>query len=483
MLYGAGQAALQHVGLPTDYDIQRENYTQALKAANLQVDQAHQQMLERQQQFEQTMVPVQNQLTGETYMIPQKAAPSVQAAMAGRQIAGEYALGKEQIARQFIPIPGVGMFDTQTRQVMPGTSNNVLITPELAAQYPDLTPAIGKSVPISAVQRSFATQIRLQPTTTSVSDPFGLTTTTTRRTAAPAGGVAGRAAATPAVVPNQGPSGPVNPDNLPAPAAQAIRNATSGKTTGITPTNPRDNTIDLIGQYRLAPTLLGRVLNKHPDLLGQVVAKYPAWDQTLYNAKNAMVTGYFSGPQGKQIDAINTAVGHLGTLDQAVDALQNGDLKTLNSIANQWKVQTGNSAPTVFNTIVHRVAPELAAAYVAGGGTGAERVGDENDLNASLGPTQLHDNIRTSAGLLRSKMGSLENKWNLLPYGVGNEMPFSRFITPDAQNTLNRLSPAAGGGGGGGQHVIQMGGKYYQYKGTGPTNDMNSYTEVPSAQR
>jgi hypothetical protein len=222
MLYGMGQAALAHVNLPTDFDIQQANYKQALAAGQLQVQQAHEQLLAQQQQFEHQMVPVTNPLTGETYQIPQKAAPSVQSAIAARQITGEYGLGAAEVKRQYIPIPGVGLFDTQNRQVIQGTTNSVMVTPELVQQYPDLAPALGKPVPLASIQRSFAMQNRLQPTTGTSTDPYGYTTSTTRTPGAAPG-----ARGIPA-----GPPGAAVPAATPAAPAQ-------GLTGGAAPVTPR----------------------------------------------------------------------------------------------------------------------------------------------------------------------------------------------------------------------------------------------------
>lgn len=53
------------------------------------------------------------------------------------------------INKRFASVPGVGLFDTQTRQVIPGTSQGITITPEIASDYKLPPDFIGKSMKLS----------------------------------------------------------------------------------------------------------------------------------------------------------------------------------------------------------------------------------------------------------------------------------------------------------------------------------------------
>src|SRR5205823_2580723 len=128
----------------------------------------------------------------------------------------------------------------------------------------------------------------------------------------------------------------------------------------------------------------------------------PQHDETNFPARNKLMTAFTSGKESQQINAINTAMGHVGVLGDAVDALNNGDVKVLNKIANGLGVQTGSTPVTTFNTIVHRVGPELASAYIAGGGGEHERGTTGADFDPNLGAGQLKSNVAITAKLLRS---------------------------------------------------------------------------------
>lgn len=180
----------------------------------------------------------------------------------------------------------------------------------------------------------------------------------------------------------------------------------------------------------------------------------PYWQQVMggvyqqdpqFNEQRAELRKDFTvGKHSSEINATNIALGHVGVLGDAIDALNNKNgLQVLNSLAQKLGVQTGSDSTTVFNTIVHRVGPELAKAYIGAGGSAGERGSDEKDFDPSLGPQQLKSNVGITAKLLRSKIGALENQWN---QNKSDTMPEfqDRFLTPEAKQQLNKWAPQEG---------------------------------------
>jgi hypothetical protein len=177
-------------------------------------------------------------------------------------------------------------------------------------------------------------------------------------------------------------------------------------------------------------------------VMGQVFSKDPQ-----FNEQRAQLRKDFTvGKHSNEINAINTAMGHVGVLGDAVDALNNGDIKRLNQIANFLGVETGSDNKTTFQTIVNRVGPEISSAYLASGGSAGERGANAKDFDPSLSPQQLKSNISITAKLLRSKIGSLENQWdqNAAP---GVQSFQDRFITAEAKKQLDKWAPQKSGGG------------------------------------
>lgn len=232
--------------------------------------------------------------------------------------------------------------------------------------------------------------------------------------------------------------------NVSRPSGLASVGAPGARGTGgagpTAPSNVKSDIVDQIGSYKMDPALLSRMLYRHPEMLGLIREKYPDWDQTTYNAKNKLIQGYTSGTQSKEINAINTVMGHLGVLDQAVAALNNGNVQLLNQAANFLGVQAGQSPVTTFQTIVNRVGPEITSAYITGSGGEIERIANAKDFSPMLSPQQLHNNAAVTVKLLRSKIGALENQYKNT---VGRDDFEQRFITPEAQAALARFAGQA----------------------------------------
>jgi hypothetical protein len=116
----------------------------------------------------------------------------------------------------------------------------------------------------------------------------------------------------------------------------------------------------------------------------------------------------------------------------------------LNKIGNAVGINvTGQTAASAFKTILHRVGPEVTAAYIPGAGGEAERIANAQDFSENLPPQTLHNNIATSVKLLRSKVGSLENQYKNT---VGRNDFAQRFITPEAQASFQKMSAGQAGG-------------------------------------
>jgi hypothetical protein len=175
------------------------------------------------------------------------------------------------------------------------------------------------------------------------------------------------------------------------------------------------------------------------DIMQKVYAIDPQFNEQRAQLRKEYTTGKRAG----EINAINTAMGHVGILGDAITSLQNGDIVALNAIANTYGLQVGKDPITTFKTIVHRVGPEIAKAYIGAGGSAGERGSDEKDFSPDLAPNQLKGNVSITAKLLRSKIAAMENQWNQ------NKAPSMRafqdqFIMPEAKAELDKWSPSAG---------------------------------------
>jgi hypothetical protein len=168
-------------------------------------------------------------------------------------------------------------------------------------------------------------------------------------------------------------------------------------------------------------------------------AVYPNYSEANYDTRHKMMLDMTSGASSKQIGAINTAGGHLNELADAADALKNNNVQLINQVANKIGVAIGQNPVTTFNTIVHRVGPELAAAYIQGGGGEGERGTTAADFDPKMGPDQLKSNLAITAKLLGSKISSTENQWKTT---MERDDFRDRFLSPEAKAAFQRLSPS-----------------------------------------
>lgn len=159
------------------------------------------------------------------------------------------------------------------------------------------------------------------------------------------------------------------------------------------------------------------------------------------------VKAFATGKQGQQVNAFNTAIDHLGTMDKLSDALQNGDVKAINFLGNEVAKQTGAPAPTNFNAAKQIVTAEVIKAVVASGGGVTERQEAERNFSNANSPAQLKGVIDTYKQLLGGQLKSL----NLQYENTTGRKDFDKKLTPEAKATLTKLrnaeAPAAAPGG------------------------------------
>jgi hypothetical protein len=136
MLYGMGQAGLQHVGLPTDYDIQKEQFQQALQARTSQIQQMHEQLAQQAQKYNQTLVTWTDPRTGYTYQAPQTALTQIQKAALANQGKTDVAdiRNAPQYQKNAVTAAGMGYkIDPTTNQPVPRTYDD--LSPQQQALY------------------------------------------------------------------------------------------------------------------------------------------------------------------------------------------------------------------------------------------------------------------------------------------------------------------------------------------------------------
>ena len=124
------------------------------------------------------------------------------------------------------------------------------------------------------------------------------------------------------------------------------------------------------------------------------------------------ITKYMtSGAGGQNITAFNTTTEHLKTLQEAGDALQNGNVQLFNSLGNKWATATGMPAPTDFNAVKFAVAGELSKTFKGAGATDAEISQINTTINNAQGPEQIKGAIDYYTRLMGGKLSALQSQY------------------------------------------------------------------------
>ena len=156
----------------------------------------------------------------------------------------------------------------------------------------------------------------------------------------------------------------------------------------------------------------------------------------------ATLRSFNSGLEARRVTALNTAMEHLGTLDDLSKALQNNDVRLLNTAGNAVAKQLGVAAPTNFNAAKQIVGAEIIKAIVNNGGGVTERREAADAINGAGSPAQLSGVISTYHQLLGGQLLSLKQQ-----YETGtNRTDFDERLNPRVKKLLGLggETPAAG---------------------------------------
>jgi hypothetical protein len=174
----------------------------------------------------------------------------------------------------------------------------------------------------------------------------------------------------------------------------------------------------------------------------QMVTQYdPTFDAVNYNARAKTRADFTSGKSAQSINALNTVIGHLGTLSAAADKLDNSTFPTWNAVKNVYENATGDPRIKNFDTTKKAVVDELTRVWRGSGGSEGDIKTWSDQINASNSPAQLHSVIGQIGDLLESKINALAETYK---QGMGTTADPIQFVTPKAQITLDALRSSSG---------------------------------------
>lgn len=265
-----------------------------------------------------------------------------------------------QIGKNYIPVPGVGLFDAQSKQVIPDTAiPPVLLTPEEAQAmgHPELA---NKHIPISQyaqLERGTA---------------FGSTVV-------------------------QGEAGP----------ALVQRNSASPNYGQVKP-------LGLGNPSMGRPVQVGDVNNPGQTTYmtgGQAIKSgVPGTQSASVQVPRAAAKAEVPTKIGDTKLAFNTAMAHADLLQKAFDAINNGDVRTWNSIKKRVATEFGVSGPPTASLIASAYTREIQKMLSSNHTTDAEVSSAGATLPPNASPEQMKAAISAYRNLAQSKLNVLNQQ-------------------------------------------------------------------------
>jgi len=171
------------------------------------------------------------------------------------------------------------------------------------------------------------------------------------------------------------------------------------------------------------------------DVMDRVSKINPKFDATLYGARSAARRTFASGPEARNVTALNTVIGHLGTLDETATAMQNKDVRVVNAVVNRLRTELGDPRIQNFDTAKQAVAEETMRVFRQVGASEIEARMWGDRINSSGSPEQLKGVISTLGQLLESRVEAIAQQYERTVTEGGNPAR----VDPENKKKLERL--------------------------------------------
>lgn len=224
-------------------------------------------------------------------------------------------------------------------------------------------------------------------------------------------------------------------------------------------------TVEKVANYDEDPSkVAGMRQGERTQLMKWVNQVNPSYDTTLYGNRAPTRKAFTTGTQGQQINAINTAIGHIDQITTLAPQLNNSSFVAGNAINNRLKTAFGEDAATNFDTLKDALAGEVASVLSKGGATVSGISEAKEKIKNSSSPQQLAGYVKTLLPIMGSKLNALDYQYH---QAMGENDPFTA-LSPEAKSILrkNGINPDEPLGAAGGQRMEQFSPSTKQYRYT-----------------
>lgn len=170
------------------------------------------------------------------------------------------------------------------------------------------------------------------------------------------------------------------------------------------------------------------------EAMAQRVAQY----DPNYNQNRPKVWADFSqGKAAQNATAINTVIAHMGTVNNLIDAMENGNVQTVNAVVNRVRTELGKPEVNNAQIAIQAMGNEMMRVFRQVGAAQHEVEAWESKFNAAKGsPEQMKGALRVGAELVKGRLDSLQDQWKR---GMNVETDFPNLVSPKSQDVLSRL--------------------------------------------
>lgn len=196
------------------------------------------------------------------------------------------------------------------------------------------------------------------------------------------------------------------------------------------------NTVKSIVEGKVPLTSFS-IRNNQRDAMIQRATQYdPTFEAGKAPARMAVQKDFTSGVAARNVTAINTAIRHMGTLDELGQALDSKDVQVANRVINTIRTQFGDPRVNNFDTAKGAVGNELMRVFRQVNASDQETKDWEAKFSSAQSPAQMRGAIKTGVALLQGRIEALDEQWKR---GMDTDKGYPQLLTPITKDILGRL--------------------------------------------
>lgn len=173
-----------------------------------------------------------------------------------------------------------------------------------------------------------------------------------------------------------------------------------------------------------------------------LVSQYdPSFDAVNYNSRNSTRRDFTSGKSAQNITALNTVIGHMGSLLDTAKTLNNTSFVPLNRAINSAETEMGDPRYRQFDLARNAVSDELARVFRQTGMSDTEVGQWKENLNNAMSYDQIKGVIGQGLHLLDSRLQAIGEQYNR---GMGTSSDPVKLLSPKSQQILRQIEAETG---------------------------------------